>query len=128
MLFHRKTASEPCRSLIDLFALAAVLIFFPLCGFAAVPGQPLPKPGEKTTQQTQTPAPAQPATPVVEAIPLSDVAKRLETSRRQIRDVGERVQAPEVEEIAKEIEVTRSTFAEETKSADSAIAKSPRPA
>ena len=30
-------------------------------------------------------------------------------------------------EIAKEIEVTRSTFAEETKSADSAVAKSLRP-
>jgi len=124
MLFHRKTASEPCRSLIDLFALAAVLIFFPLCGFAAVPGQLLPKPGDTTTQQTETPAPAQPATPVVEAIPLSDVAKRLETSRRQIRDVGERVQDPEVSEIAKEIEATRNTFAEEAKSADSAVAKS----
>jgi potassium efflux system protein len=58
---------------------------------------------------------------------LSDVAKRLESSRRQIRDVGERIQAPEVSEIANEIEVTRSTFAEETKSADDAIAKSPRP-
>jgi potassium efflux system protein len=127
MLFHRKTASEPCRSLIDLFALAAVLIFFPLCGFAAVPGQLLPKPGDTTTQQTETPAPAQPATPVVEAIPLSDVAKRLETSRRQIRDVGERVQDPEVSEIAKEIEATRNTFAEEAKSADSAVAKSLQP-
>ena len=118
MLFHRKNALHRCRSLIDLFALAAVLIFLPLYGFAAVPGQLLPKPGDTATQQTETPVPAQPATPVVEPIPLSDVAKRLESSRRQIRDVGERIQAPEVEEIAKEIEVTRKTFAEEAKSAD----------
>src|SRR5262245_46388137 len=104
MLPHFKTAPESCRSLIDLFALAAVLIFFPLCGFAAVPGQFLPKPGDTAAQQSETPAPAQPpATTVAEAVPLSDVAKRLESSRRQIRDVSERVQAPEVEEIAKEI-------------------------
>src|SRR5262245_39065058 len=127
MLFQRKTAPEPRRPLIDLFALAAVLIFFLLCGFAAVPGQLLPKSGDTTTQQTETPAPAQPATPVVEPIPLSDVAKRLESSRRQIRDVGERVQDPEVSEIAKEIEATRDTFAEEAKSADSAVAKSLQP-
>jgi small-conductance mechanosensitive channel len=102
----------------------------PLLGLAATPGQLLPKPGNTATQQTETPSPAQPATPnaapVAEPIPLSDVAKRLESSRRQVRDVGERIQAPEVEEIAKEIEVTRKTFAEEAKSADSAIAKSPR--
>jgi len=127
MLFHRKTAPESYRPLIELFALAAVLIFFPLCGFAAVPGQLLPKPGDTTTQQTETPAPAEPATPVVEPIPLSDVAKRLESSRRQIRDVGERVQAPDVADIAKEIEATRNTFAEEAKSANSAVAKSLQP-
>src|SRR4029453_4652794 len=103
MLFHRKTASESCRSLIDLFALAAVLIFFPLCGFAAVPGHLLPKPENQATPESetsQTKPPAPNAAPVVEPVPLSDVAKRLESSRRQIRDVGERVQAPEVEEIA----------------------------
>jgi potassium-dependent mechanosensitive channel len=116
--------------LIDLFALAAVLIFFPLCGFAAVPGQLLPKPENTATQQSetsQTKSPAPNAAPVVEPVPLSDVAKRLESSRRQIRDVGERVQAPEVEEIAKEIEVTRKTFAEEAESAASAVAKSLQP-
>ena len=127
MLFHRKTAPESRPPLIDLFALAAVLIFFPLCGFAAAPGQLLPKPGDTPTQQTETPAPAQPAAPVVEPIPLSDVAKRLESSRRQIRDVGERVQAADVAEIAKEIEATRNTFAEEAKSANSAVAKSLQP-
>src|SRR4029450_1279482 len=128
MVFHRKTAPDACRSLIDLFALVAFLSFLPLSGLAAVPGQLLPKPADTAAQQTETPAPpAQPATPVVEPIPLSDVAKRLESSRRQIRDVSERVQAPEVEEIAKEIEVTRKTFAEEAKSADSAVAKSLQP-
>ena len=108
-----------------------MLLFLPIAGLPAIPGQLLPKPENTPTQQTETPQAAQPpapsAAPVVEPIPLSDVAKRLESSRRQIRDVGEKVQAPEVAEIAKEIEATRSTFAEETKSADSAIAKSPRP-
>src|SRR5215475_10004926 len=127
MLLHRKTAPDRCRSLIDLFALAAILIFLPLSGLGAVPGQLLPKPGDTAAQQTETPPPAQPATPVVEPIPLSDVAKRLESSRRQIRDVGERVQDSEVGEIAKEIEATRNTFAEEAKSADSAVAKSRQP-
>src|SRR5262245_57367657 len=127
MLFYRKAAPDSCLSLIDLFALAAILFFLPLSGLAAVPGQLLPKPGDTAAQQTETPAPAQSTTPVVEPIPLSDVAKRLESSRRQIRDVGERVQAPEVSEIAKEIEATRNTFAEETKSADAAITKSLRP-
>jgi potassium-dependent mechanosensitive channel len=128
MVFHRKTAPDAYRSLIDLFALVAFLSFLPLSGLAAVPGQLLPKPADTAAQQTETPAPpAQPATPVVEPIPLSDVAKRLESSRRQIRDVGERVQDPEVSEIAKEIEATRNTFAEEAKSADSAVAKSLQP-
>src|SRR5262245_27384583 len=127
MLFYRKTVPDSCRSLIDLFALAAFLFFLPLSGLAAVPGQLLPKPGDAAAQQTETPAPAQPATPVVEPIPLSDVAKRLESSRRQIRDVGERIQDPEVSKIAKEIESTRNTFAEEAKSADSAVAKSLKP-
>src|SRR5262245_66265387 len=126
MLLHPKTAPDRCRSLIDLFVLAA-LIFLPVSGLAAVPGQLLPKPGDTTTQQTETSAPAQPATPVVEPIPLSDVAKRLESSRRQIRDVAERVQAADVAEIAKEIEATRNTFAEEAKSANSAVAKSLQP-
>src|SRR5215510_9113626 len=127
MLLHRKTAPDSCRSLIDLSILAAVLFFLPLSGLAAVPGQLLPKSGDTAAQKTETSAPAQPAAPAVEPIPLSDVAKRLESSRRQIRDVGERVQDPEVSEIAKEIEATRDTFAEEAKSADSAVAKSLQP-
>src|SRR5262245_11492266 len=127
MLGHRKTAPGSYRSLIDLFALVAALIVFPVSGLAAVPGQLLPKAGDTAAQQTEAPATAQPATPVVEPIPLSDVAKRLESSRRQIRDVGERVQASEVAEIAKEIEATRNSFAEEAKSADSAVAKSRQP-
>src|SRR5262245_56394532 len=128
MLLHRKTAPDACRSLIDLFALVAFLSFLPLSGLAAVPGQLLPKPADTAAQQTETPAPpAQPATPVVEPIPLSDVAKRLESSRRQIRDVGERIQDPEISSITKEIEATRNTFAEEAKRADSAIASSLQP-
>src|SRR5262245_26797354 len=111
MLLHRKTAPNRCRSLIDLFVLTAILISLPLSGLAAVPGQLLPNPADTAAQQTAPPAPpTRSATPVVEPIPLSDVAKRLETSRRQIRDVGERIQDPEVSEIAKEIESTRNTF------------------
>ena len=130
MLFHRKSARNRCPFLKGPLALAGVLLCLPLPGLAATPGPLLPTPGNTATQQGETPQtkpPTPTAAPVVEPIPLSDVAKRLESSRRQIRDVGERVQAPEVEEIAKEIEVTRNTFAEEAKSADSAIAKSPRP-
>jgi hypothetical protein len=116
---------------MGLFALAGVLLFLPLLGVAAAPGQFLLKPGTTAPQQSETPQvtkpPAPSAAPVVEPIPLSDVAKRLESSRRQIRDVSERVQPPEIGEIAKEIEVTRKTSAEEAKSADSAIAKSLRP-
>jgi potassium efflux system protein len=131
MLLHSKTAPRRCRSLIGLFVLTGVLIFLPLSGLAATPGQLLPKPGNTATQQSeapQAPKPPAPSTaPVAEPIPLSDVAKGLESSRRQIHDVGERIQAPEVSEIANEIEGTRSTFIEETKSADDAITKSPRP-
>jgi len=116
---------------MGLLALAGLLPLLPLRALAATPGQLLPKPVDTATQQSEVPQatkpPAPSTVPVAEPIPLSEVAKRLESSRRQIRDVGERIQAPEVGEIAKEIEVTGSTFAEETKSADSAIAKSPRP-
>ena len=65
--------------------------------------------------------------PGTEPIPLSDVAKRLESSRRQIRDVGERIQPAEVTEIVKEVDATQKTFAEEEKSASGAINKSSRP-
>ena len=130
MLFHRKAPRNRCPFLKGFLALTGVLLLLPLPGLAATPGQLLPKPENTATQQSetsQTKSPAPNVAPVVEPVPLSDVAKRLESSRRQVRDVGERIQAPEVEEIAKEIEVTRSTFAEETKSADDAIGKSPRP-
>ena len=116
--------------MLGLFAFAGVLLFLSLPGFAATPGQLLPKPGNTATQPSETQAtktPAPSAAAVVEPIPLSDVAKRLESSRRQIREVGERTQPPEVGDIAKEIEVTRNTFAEEAKSAESAIATSLRP-
>ena len=112
-------------------ALAGVLLFLPLPGLAATPGQLLPKPGDTAAQQSETPQPLNLPRRLLRLspspIPLGDVAKRLESSRRQIREVGEKVQPPEVAEIAKEIEGTRNTFAEEAKSADTAIAKSLRP-
>jgi small-conductance mechanosensitive channel len=105
------------------------LFLLPGSGFAASPGQLLPKPGNTTaaseTPQSKSSAPS--AAPVVEPVPLSDVAKRLETSRRQVREVGDRAQPPEVADIAREIELTRNTFAEESKRAEAAMAKSLRP-
>jgi small-conductance mechanosensitive channel len=130
MRFDRKATRNGSAFLIGLAALAGVLLCLPRCGLPATPGQLLPKPGNTATQQsdtqtTKTPAPS--AAPAVEPVPVSDVAKRLESSRRQIREVGDRAQPPEVGEIAKEIEVTRTTFAEEAKAAESAVAKSLRP-
>jgi potassium-dependent mechanosensitive channel len=131
MLFHLKSVPHRRLSLMGLLALPGLLLFLPLRGLAATPGQLLPKPGNTATQQSEasqaTKLPTPSAAPVAEPIPLSDVSKRLETSRRQIRDVSERVQAPEAADIAKELDVTRNTFAEEAKSADSTIAKSLRP-
>jgi potassium-dependent mechanosensitive channel len=111
---------------MGLLALAGVLVFLPIAGLAATPGQLLPKPGNTATQPTETLSTPN-AAPVAEPIPLNDVAKRLEASRRQIREISERPEAPEVADIAKEVEATRSAFAEEVKSTNSAIAKSPRP-
>ena len=125
MLFQFKTALYRCPSLSGLFALVEFLLLLSFPGFAATPGQLLPKPGNLATQQSETTTPS--AAPTIEPIPLSDVAKRLESSRRQIREVGERAQALEVDEIAKEIDATRTIFAEEAKRAESAVAKSLRP-
>ncbi len=114
-----------------LLALVGIWLFLPLAALAAAPGQLVPKPENTAPQQSETPQTKPPTTPnvapVVEPIPLSDVSKRLESSRRQIREVAERVQPSEVVEIAKEIEATRNTFAGEAKTAESAIAKSLRP-
>ena len=82
---------------------------------SSCPSQGIQLTAKRNTPTTKSPTPN--AVPVAEPIPLSDVAKRLESSRRQIREVGERVQPPEVADIAKEIEATRKTFAEEAKSA-----------
>ena len=111
MLFHRKANQNRCPSLMGQLALAGALLFPSLPGLAATPGQLLPKPGDTAAQQSETSqatkSPTPSAVPVAEPIPLGDVAKRLESSRRQIREVGEKVQPPEVAEIAKEIEGTR---------------------
>ena len=127
MLFHLKTAPHRCPSLTGLFALAGVLLCLPLPGLAATPGQLLPRPAPQQSETPQTKSPTPNAAPVAEPIPLNDVAKQLEASRRQIREISERPEAPEVADIAKEVEATRSGFAEEVKSTNSAIAKSLRP-
>jgi potassium-dependent mechanosensitive channel len=71
------------------------------------------------------PAPGGAATP--EPIPLSEIAKRLENSRRLIKEIGPRDEGNEVAEIAQEVEATRNSFAKEVKAAEAAIARSLRP-
>jgi hypothetical protein len=105
MLFYRKRSRHRYPCLLGLLAPIWILLFLTRSGLPATPGQLLPKPGNaatesETPQTTKAPAPS--AAPVPEPIPLSDVAKRLESSRRQIREVSERVQPPEVAEIVKE--------------------------
>ena len=59
-------------------------------GLQRLPGQLLPQPGNSAPQQSETPqtkSPTPNAAPVAEPIPLNDVAKRLEASRRQIREI-----------------------------------------
>jgi small-conductance mechanosensitive channel len=90
--------------------------------FPAIPGT--------TPAQPPTSPPTPPATATVanpEAVPLSDLAKRLEASRRLLREIGERPEDPELAEVAKEVEATRTKFAEQAKSEEAAIGKSLRP-
>jgi potassium efflux system protein len=130
MLLKPKATRQRRSPLVNLLRLACLLLWLPLPGLAATPGQLLPKPGpagamEKETPQTKTPAPD--AAPIAQPVPLSDVAKRLEGSRRQIREVSDRIQPAEVKEIAGEVEATQKTFAEEAKNATVTINESSRP-
>ena len=116
--------------------IGRMLLIVVLCPlFAAVPGavgQLLPLPGTPAAQPAQPPGSPQapPAAGTVtnsEPVPLSDLAKRLEASRRLLREIGERPEDPELAEIAKEVESTRSGFTDKAKSEEAAIAKALRP-
>ena len=82
-----------------------------------------PSPAAPTAQTAPTPGVA--ANP--EPIPLSDIAKRLESSRRLLKEIGARDEGRESIEIAREVEATRNTFAKEIKAAEAAITRSLRP-
>src|SRR5438552_2525938 len=112
MLFHRFKFKNQSPRLIGLvYAIAVVLLPALTCRSAM--GQ-LPIPGTAARQpQPSAPTPP-PTTPSVaakpEPIPLGDVAKRLEASRRLLKEISERAEATELAGIAKEVEGTRSAF------------------
>jgi len=82
------------------------------------------------TQQQPPAAPAGATAPPSAAapaiVPLNDVAKRLDLSRRVLRQVSETSDAGELTTIFNEIEAARKVFEEETKNAQTAIAGSLR--
>jgi potassium efflux system protein len=96
------------------------------------PAQMAPLPDAKISPSSPA-APTAPAAPApgvpaaLEPIPLSDIAKRLENSRRLLKEIGPRDEGSELAEIAQEAEATRNSFAKEAKAAETAIARSLRP-
>ena len=92
---------------------------------------PVAIPGSPPAQEPQAPAPAgvaaAPSTSTLTPVPLSDVARRLEVSRRTLRQVSETSEAGELTAIFNEIEAIRKPFEEEAKHAQTAIAGSLRP-
>src|SRR5215510_9911649 len=87
-----------------------------VCFFFGVPllqGATLfPSPQSETEQQPKTQEPTQvKPPPSPEPVPLSEVPKRLEASRRLLREISERSEPAELPEVVKEIEATRSAFA-----------------
>jgi potassium-dependent mechanosensitive channel len=125
-MHYRRKSLRHWRPALTLFT--PVLFFIVSCFFSlsfswgAIP-QTAP------AQQPQGPTPAaapSPAPTTPEPIPLNDVAKRLEGSRRILRQVSETSDAGELTAVVSEIEATRNVFAEETKNAQAAIAGSLR--
>ena len=115
-----------------LFGQVFGLMVFFLLGASLLQGATLfPLPGSKAEQQPKAqessqakPAPS--AVPSLEPVPPSEVPKRLEASRRLLREISERSEPAELPEIVKEIEDTRGAFAEDVKNARTAIAGSLR--
>jgi potassium efflux system protein len=130
MRYYGKTLKH-CRPAGIFYSLllgitASFLLGAPLGRGATI----VPLAGPTGAQQPQAPAgtAAPPsAAPNPEPVPLSDVAKRLEVSRRVLRQVSERAEAAELAGIVNEIEAARNAFEDEAKSAQAAIAGSPRP-
>jgi hypothetical protein len=101
-----------------------------LLAFGAVsstPAQMAPLPDPKISPPPSPAAPTPAAAPTLEPIPLNDIAKRLENSRRSLKETSERNEGIELAEIAREVEATRNSFTKEAKAAEAAIGKSLRP-
>ncbi len=131
MLFYRHSARNRCPLLMGLVVPVLILLFLPFSALTATLGQLVPKPGTTAPPETEKPQLAQPpepnTAPTVEPVPVSDIAKRLEASRRLLKEISERPEASDLAEIAKEVDATRTSFAEEAKSAAATIAKAVRP-
>ena len=127
MLFRRSILqNRRYRRIGWVFVLT---ILYGLFSLAAVPNahaQIAPPPDAKISPSSPA-APTPGATATLEAIPLNDIAKRLESSRRLLKEISDRNEGLELAEIAREVEATRNTFTKEAKAAEAAIAGSLRP-
>jgi potassium-dependent mechanosensitive channel len=94
---------------------------------STTPAQMVPLPDPKISPPPSPAAPTPAAAPAPEPIPLNDIAKRLENSRRLLKETSERNEGIELAEIAREVEATRNSFAKEAKAAEAAIALPLRP-
>jgi len=116
----------------DLIFVGVIPLLFSLTFAHPVWAQFLPSAPTKSAQQTKSTPTASPAasssmTVDIEPVALSDVAKRLEASRRLLRQVSESSEATELAGIVSQIEAVRSTFEEDAKNAQASIAASLRP-
>jgi potassium-dependent mechanosensitive channel len=130
MRYHRKSLrrQRPAVSFSALiFFITACCLCGPSFGWGATP---FTVPGSTPAQQPPAVAPGGAVAPPSDAapapVPLSDVAKRLEGSRRLLRQVSETSESPESTGIVNEVEAMRSPFAEETKNTQVAIASALR--
>jgi len=127
MRYRRKNLGRPALSFSTLILFISICCLFAPFGWGAMP---VAVPGSAPAQQPQAPTPAPPAaapsTSALTPVPLADVAKRLEVSRRTLRQVSETSEAGELGAILDEIEAMRKPFEEEAKSAQTAIAGSLR--
>src|SRR6516164_4646806 len=130
MPFYRHSPRNRCPLLMGLLVPVLILLFTPFSALTATLGQLVPKSGTSAppeTEKSQLAQPAPNAAPSVEPVPVSEVAKRLEASRRLLKEISERPEASDLSEIAKDVDATRTSFAEEAKNAAATIAKAARP-
>ena len=127
MSYRRRIVKTRRRVSIFSTAMFSVIVCC-LLGAPLLQGAtPFPLPQAKTEQQPKTQEPTEvKAPPSAEPVPLSEVPKRLETSRRLLREINERSEPAELPEIVKEIEATRGAFTEDVKKAQIAISGSLR--